>query len=49
MQQHTGTFVWDSPCKCFRVAAQVSLTDCGELSSRVTLDLARLAQPRAAR
>jgi len=31
VQQQTASFVWDSPCRCFRLSAQVRLNDCDGL------------------
>lgn len=45
VQQHAASFVWDSPCRCFRLSAQVRLNDCGglfdpgEASFHVAIDL----------
>ncbi len=46
-QQQVGSAVWDSPCRCFRIAAVVRLNDCGDWSYSATLDLSRLVEPRA--
>ncbi len=45
-QQHVASFAWDSPCRCFRVAAVARVTDCGELSATASFDLSRLAAVR---
>jgi LPS-assembly protein len=42
VQQHVGSFTWDSPCRCFRVVATVGVTRCGEVSGGFSLDLAGL-------
>jgi LPS-assembly protein len=42
VQQHVGTFSWQSPCRCFKAAALVSVDDCGNVSYRATLDLSQL-------
>lgn len=42
VQQHVGSFEWDSPCRCFRARAVVRLDDCGTVSYAATLDLSRL-------
>jgi LPS-assembly protein len=34
VQQHAASFVWDSPCKCFRLSAQVKLNDCDGFDPR---------------
>lgn len=45
VQQQTASFTWDSPCRCFRLSAQVRTNDCGgladlrEASFGVALDL----------
>jgi LPS-assembly protein len=49
VRQHTASFAWDSPCRCFRLAALVSVDDCGDYSYRATIDLARLGETRALR
>jgi LPS-assembly protein len=44
VEEHVGTFVWDSPCRCFRLSAFVGLDDCGELTTYgASIDLSRLA------
>jgi LPS-assembly protein len=49
-QQHTASITWDSPCRCFRLAALVSVDDCAELSSyKVVLDLSGLGSARGGR
>jgi LPS-assembly protein len=48
-QQHAGSAVWDSPCRCFRLAALVRLNDCGEWSYSASIDLSRLGEARAIR
>jgi LPS-assembly protein len=42
IQQHVGTFTWQSPCRCFRAAAFVSVDDCGNVSYRASLELAQI-------
>lgn len=42
VQQHTGSLAWDSPCRCFRLAAVLRVNDCGEISWNASVDLARL-------
>jgi LPS-assembly protein len=49
-QQHVVSAVWDSPCRCFRVAAVVRWNDCGDRpTGRLTIDLGRGGDPRAVR
>jgi LPS-assembly protein len=44
VEEHVATFVWDSPCRCFRIAASVGVDDCGELTSYgASIDVSRLA------
>lgn len=44
VEEHVGTFVWDSPCRCFRLSAFVGVDDCGELTTYgASVDLSRLA------
>jgi LPS-assembly protein len=43
VQQHTGSLVWESPCRCFRLAAALRVNDCGGRSWIASVDLARLA------
>ncbi len=46
-QQHTASISWDSPCRCFRLAALLSVNDCSEISSyKVLLDLSGLGNAR---
>jgi LPS-assembly protein len=48
--QHAASVSWDSPCRCFRVAARASVNDCGKLSSLgVVLDLSGLGASRGVR
>jgi LPS-assembly protein len=42
IQQHVGTFAWQSPCRCFKAAALVSVDDCGNVSYRATFELAQI-------
>ncbi|MGE5414569.1 MAG: hypothetical protein ACM3NW_10360, partial [Syntrophomonadaceae bacterium] len=42
IQQHVASFAWNSPCNCFRIAAQVNVNDCGGYSPRVTIEFAGL-------
>ncbi|BDG06168.1 LPS-assembly protein LptD [Anaeromyxobacter oryzae] len=44
IQQHTGSFVWDSPCHCFLARLAVTVNDCGGLHYAASLDLSRLAE-----
>jgi LPS-assembly protein len=52
VQQHAASFVWDSPCRCFRVLAQVRVNDCarslGDVQYSASIDLSRLAAARQA-
>jgi len=34
VQQQTASFVWDSPCRCFRLALKVRLSDCDGFDPR---------------
>lgn len=34
IQQQSASFLWDSPCKCFRLSAQVRLNDCDGFDPR---------------
>lgn len=44
VQQHTVSFEWSSPCRCFAARALVRLDDRGEVTGySATLDLSRLA------
>ncbi|HEY6003084.1 MAG TPA: LPS-assembly protein LptD [Anaeromyxobacter sp.] len=49
--QHAATFVWDSPCRCFRIAATASVDDCarslGDVNFSASIDLSRLGAGRA--
>jgi LPS-assembly protein len=49
VRQHTASFAWDSPCRCFRLAALVSVDDCGNSSYRAMIDLSRLGEAGAFR
>jgi LPS-assembly protein len=42
VQQHTGTFGWDSPCRCFRLALTLQVDRCGKMGGGATLDLSAL-------
>jgi LPS-assembly protein len=48
-QEHAASAAWDSPCRCFRIAAVVRVTDCGDVSYSASLDLGRIGEPRAVR
>jgi LPS-assembly protein len=48
VQQHTGTFIYESQCRCFRVSVVVNVTDCGNLSYGVAFDVSRLGSSGAA-
>ncbi|WP_242344811.1 LPS-assembly protein LptD [Anaeromyxobacter terrae] len=39
VQQQVATFAWQSPCRCFRVAAVVTLDDCGTVTPKAMIDL----------
>ncbi|HEU4383011.1 MAG TPA: LPS-assembly protein LptD [Anaeromyxobacteraceae bacterium] len=43
VQQHLAALVWDSPCKCWRAALRVRVSDCGDFGVGATLDLGELA------
>jgi LPS-assembly protein len=49
-RQHTATFVWDSPCRCFRIAAMATMNDCarsiGDVTFTASIELSRLAAAR---
>jgi LPS-assembly protein len=51
-RQHSATFVWDSPCRCFRIAAAATVNDCarslGDVSFSASIDLSRLGAARSA-
>jgi hypothetical protein len=34
VQQHAASFIWDSPCRCFRLSAQVRMNDCDGFDPR---------------
>jgi LPS-assembly protein len=42
VQQHVATFAWQSPCRCFKVAAVVTVDDCGAVTPRATFELAQI-------
>ncbi|HEY6098180.1 MAG TPA: LPS-assembly protein LptD, partial [Anaeromyxobacter sp.] len=44
--QHTATFVWNSPCRCFRIVAYASINACGELKYDASIDISQLASSR---
>lgn len=48
-QQHAATAAWDSPCRCFRLAAVVRVNDCGDVSYSASIDLTALGEARALR
>jgi LPS-assembly protein len=39
--QHRATFVWESPCRCFRLLLRARLDDCGVFSPHAQLELTR--------
>lgn len=43
VQQHVAALGWDSPCKCWRAAVRVRVSDCGDFGVGATLDLGELA------
>jgi LPS-assembly protein len=45
VQQQVATFVWTSPCKCFRLMAQVSLNDCGAVTPKATIEFPGFGSP----
>ncbi len=49
VQQHAGSFTWNSPCRCFLARLVVRVTDCGEASYSAAIDLARLGEPAPVR
>jgi LPS-assembly protein len=48
-QQHAVSAAWDSPCRCFRIAAAVRVDDCGTVGYSASLDLSRLGEMAAFR
>jgi len=46
--QHKATFVWNSPCRCFRIVAYASINACGEVSYDASIDISQLASARRA-
>jgi LPS-assembly protein len=48
VQQHAGTFVWNSPCRCFRATITVKVNDCGGwgLSGGIDLSPKEPAEPQ---
>ncbi len=48
-QQQAATVEWNSPCRCFRIAAVLRHNDCGDWTYGASLDLSRLAQSRVGR
>ncbi len=43
VQQQVASLGWDSPCKCWRAAVRVRVSDCGDFGVGATLDLGELA------
>jgi LPS-assembly protein len=41
IQQHAGTFTWDSPCRCFRLILTARVDDCGNYTYSANIDFAR--------
>lgn len=46
---HKATFVWSSPCRCFRVIASANVNACGEYGYDVSIDIPQLASAARAR
>jgi len=46
VQEHRVSLAWDSPCRCFRIAASLKVNDCGEVSPGFSIDLSRLGEGR---
>lgn len=46
VQQHVAVLGWNSPCKCWRAAVRVRVSDCGDLGVGATIDLGELAGGR---
>jgi LPS-assembly protein len=47
VQQHAASFLWDSPCHCFRLTARVKLNDCDGFDPRsASFDVAIDLSPR---
>jgi LPS-assembly protein len=44
VQQHSGSFIWDSPCHCFLARLAVRVNDCGERAWSAAIDLARMGE-----
>jgi LPS-assembly protein len=40
---HKATFVWNSPCRCFRIVAYASINACGELRYDASIDISSFA------
>jgi LPS-assembly protein len=38
VQEHAASFVWDSPCRCFKATVRFGVNDCGDLSYRANID-----------
>jgi LPS-assembly protein len=43
VQQQTATFIWNSPCRCFRAALKLGINDCAnsfkDVSFKAEIDL----------
>jgi LPS-assembly protein len=46
--QHRASFVWNSPCRCFRIVAFASVNACGEYAWDASIDISSLASARRA-
>ena len=46
--QHKATFVWNSPCRCFRIVAYASINRCGDYSWDASIDISQLGSARRA-
>jgi LPS-assembly protein len=46
--QHKATFIWNSPCRCFRIVAYASINRCGEFGWDASIDISQLASARRA-
>jgi LPS-assembly protein len=45
VKRHVGSFVWDSPCRCFRVAVRVTVDACGHVDGvRGQLEIVRAGE-----
>lgn len=44
VQEHRASIAWDSPCRCFRLAAAIRVDDCGKVSPALSVSLSRLGE-----